>query len=178
MQESPITDEQIRSWIPIDKVLNQVIQFIQQRWPKHCPQPELKPYWCNRAELTCFRGCIKWGSCVAVPAQGRQKLLQELHIGHPGICRMKGLARTVMWWPNIDSQIEDIVKGCNECQLTRAAPAVAPLNPLPWPSKPWSRLHLDYAGRFLNHMFLIVIDAGSKWIEAFPVHSSTSKITI
>ena len=65
-----------------------------------------------------------WGSHVVIPPPGRKKLLQELRIGHPGICRMKGLARTVMWWPNIDSQIEDIVKGCNECQLTRASPAL------------------------------------------------------
>ena len=33
-------------------------------------------------------------------------------------------------------------------------------------------------GPFLNHMFLIVIDAGSKWIEAFPMSTSTSKATI
>ena len=42
----------------------------------------------------------------------------------------------------------------------------------------WSRIHMDFAGPFLNHAFLIVIDAGSKWIEAFPIHSSTSKVTI
>ena len=119
-----------------------------------------------------------WGSRVVIPASGRKKLLQELHIGHPGICRMKGLARTVMWWPNIDSHIEDIVKGCNQCQLTRASPALVPLNSLPWPSKPWSRIHMEYAGPFLNHMFLVIINAGSKWIEVFPVHSSTAKITI
>ena len=37
---------------------------------------------------------------------------------------------------------------------------------------------MDYAGPFLNHIFLVIIDAGSKWIEVFPVHSSTTKITI
>ena len=162
LQEASITDEQIRSWTNKDQLLSQVLQFIQQGWPKHCPQPELKPYWCRRTELTCFRGCIMWGSQVVVPTQGRTKLLQELHIGHPGICRMKGLARTVVWWPNIDSEIEEMVKVCNECQLTRAAPPVAPLNPLPWPSKPWSCIHIDYAGPLLNHMFLVIIDAGSK----------------
>ena len=71
---------------------------------------------------------------------------------------MKGLARTVICWPNIDSEIEGMVKGCNECQLTRAAPPVASLNPLPRPPKPWSRIHMDYAGPFLNHMFLVIID--------------------
>ena len=37
---------------------------------------------------------------------------------------------------------------------------------------------MDYAGPFLNHMFLVIIDAESKWIEAFPMHLSTSKATI
>ena len=72
---------------------------------------------------------------------------------------MKRLARTVILWPNIDSEMEEMVKGCNECQLTRAALPVASLNLLPWPFKPWSRIHMDYAGPFLNHMFLVIIDA-------------------
>ena len=73
LKESPITDEQIRSWIPKDKVLSQLIQFR----PEHCPDPELKPYWNRRTELTCFKGCIMWGSRVVIPEPGRQKLLQE-----------------------------------------------------------------------------------------------------
>ena len=47
-----------------------------------------------------------------------------------------------------------------------------------WPNKHWVRLHLDYAGPFLGKMFLIVIDAHSKWIEAFPMNISTSSATI
>ena len=33
-------------------------------------------------------------------------------------------------------------------------------------------------GTILNHMFLVIIDAELKWIEVFPVQSSTAKITI
>ena len=66
----------------------------------------------------------------------------------------------------------------NECQLTRLMPPTAPLNPLPWPVRAWSHINVDFAGPFLNHMFLIVIDAGSKWIEAFPMLTSISRATI
>ena len=48
--------------------------------------------------------------------------------------------------------------------MTRTNPPVAPLNPLPWPSKPWSQLHMNFAGPFMNHMFLVVIAAGLKRI--------------
>ena len=76
--------KQIKSWIPKDKVLSQVIQFIQQQWPAYCPDPDMKPYWNHRTEQTCLKGCIMWGSRVVIPAPSHQKLLQELHIGHPG----------------------------------------------------------------------------------------------
>ena len=37
---------------------------------------------------------------------------------------------------------------------------------------------MDYAGPFQGHMFLVVINAHSKWIEAWPVHAATSSATI
>ena len=46
------------------------------------------------------------------------------------------------------------------------------------PTRRWSKLHMDYAGPFQGNMFLVVIDALSKWIETFPVQSATSNITI
>jgi len=36
----------------------------------------------------------------------RNELLQELHDIHPGISRMKALARSYALWPNMDSDIE------------------------------------------------------------------------
>ena len=46
-----------------------------------------------------------WGSRIAVPMPGREKLLSILHKGHPGISKMKVLADSYVWWPNIDADI-------------------------------------------------------------------------
>ena len=70
-----------------------------------------------------------------------------------------------LWWPNLDSDIETIVKDCSQCQSNRSMPTAVPIKPWKWPSTPWSRRHLDFAGPFLGHMFLIIIDAYSKWLE-------------
>ena len=70
------------------------------------------------------------------------------------------------------------MKHCAACQENRKAPPVAPLHPWEWPTKPWLRVHADYAGPFLGHMFLILIDAHSKWMEVYPTSSSTSTTTI
>ena len=43
---------------------------------------------------------------------------------------------------------------------------------------PWQRLHLDFAGPFLDKMFLLVVDTHSKWPEVFIMTSATSSKTI
>ena len=39
-------------------------------------------------------------------------------------------------------------------------------------------MHVDYASPFEGSMFLIVVDAYSKWMEVVPIHHATSKTTI
>ena len=115
---------------------------------------------------------------MIIPKPGRAEVLQELHEAHPGATRMKRLARMFVWWPGMDQDIEEKVKSCPECQSHRPSPPLAPLQPWQWPSRPWSRLHLDFAGPFMGHMFLVVIDSHSKWMEVHLMPSITSAATI
>ena len=72
----------------------------------------------------------------------------------------------IVWWSEISKDIESTVRECQQCQLQQCVPPVAPLQPWSWPTSPWTRLHLDYAGPFEGKMILVLIDAHSKWIEA------------
>lgn len=93
---------------------------------------------------------------------------------------MKSIARSYVWWPNIDQHIEELVKGCVPCQTSKDMPAVASLHPWVWPAKPWQRLHIDFAGPFLGKMllFFVLVDAHSKWPEVIEMSSTTSQNTI
>ena len=51
-----------------------------------------------------------WGSRVIIPPKYRAQLLEQLHEGHPGIVRMKALARSYIWWPGMDREIEQAAK--------------------------------------------------------------------
>ena len=48
--------------------------------------------------------------------------------------------------------------------------AKAPLHPWQWPDKLWSHLHLDFVGPLLGKMYLVLVDAHSKWIEVVVHH--------
>ena len=112
------------------------------------------------------------------PTTRGEVVLQELHEGHPGISRMKSLARMYVWWPGISADIEKSVRLCPECRQTQSSPPLAPLNPWKWPTRPWARLHLDFAGPLEGKNILVAIDAHSKWIEAVCTSSTSSSCVI
>ena len=45
-----------------------------------------------------------------------EAVMQTLHNAHPGITRIKGLARSFVWWSGIDKDLECKVKSCQRCQ--------------------------------------------------------------
>ena len=48
------------------------------------------------------------------------------------------------------------------------------LHPWIWPAKPWQRIHIDFAGPFMEKMFFIVVDAHSKWPEVILMTSTSN----
>ena len=70
------------------------------------------------------------------------------------------------------------MRGCSHCQENATSPPSVALHPWEFPNKPWSRLHIDYAGPLRGHMFLVVIDAYSRWLEVALVPSANSANTI
>ena len=91
---------------------------------------------------------------------------------------MKSLVRLHVWWPSHDYDVEQTVRDCHACQANRCKSPEKVSNPWIWPTQPWQRIHVDLAGPFNGQMFLLVVDAKSKWIEVFPMSSTTASATI
>ena len=64
-----------------------------------------------------------------VPPPGRVLVLEELHDSHLGASKMKSLARAYVWWPKLDSDIENLARTCTICQQTSALPTKATVHP-------------------------------------------------
>lgn len=75
---------------------------------------------------------------------------------------MKQLARRYCWWKNIDKDIENLVKACQPCALVKKNPQKVPIHAWDEPTDNFERIHIDYAGEFQGHHFLILVDVKSK----------------
>ena len=87
---SPITATQIKTWTARDPVQLRVAERVLSGWSNTADET-LISYQRRRDELSLEDGCVMWGNRVVVPKVGCQKVLGELHLGHPGMSRMKAL---------------------------------------------------------------------------------------
>ncbi|KAG7301015.1 hypothetical protein JYU34_015388 [Plutella xylostella] len=155
-----------------DPILSRVVSFINDGWPQEIEIQSVKPYFNRRNELYVEMGCIMWGHRVVVPESCRKKVLAELHEPHMGIVKTKSIARSYVWWPGVDEGVEATCRACAVCAAESDAPRAHQPSPWPWHGRPWTRLHVDYMGPIFNQLYLVVVDATSKWMEIFAVPST------
>ncbi|XP_054275642.1 uncharacterized protein K02A2.6-like [Macrosteles quadrilineatus] len=128
---------------------------------------------------TLLDGILFWQDRVVIPQSLKNSILRELHTTHIGITKMKQLARRYVYWEGMNHDIEDLVRSCEICAKLRNNPPKVIVHPWDQPHSNWERLHIDYAGPFEGHHFLIAIDAKSKWAEVRVMrHSPTTETTI
>ncbi|XP_064488490.1 uncharacterized protein K02A2.6-like [Ornithodoros turicata] len=172
VQDAPIRAEQIALETEKDAIHGKVLNWTEKGWPESAINDQsFQPFQVRRNELSLMKGCILWGNRVVIPPTLQASVMSALHAGHAGIMRTKALARSYVWWPGIDSDIENTVSRCRSRQMTRNMPPREA--PHPWipPSRPWSRDHLDYAGPFYGRNFLVGVDTYSRWPEVTQVSS-------
>ena len=101
-----------------DPGLKKVMKCIIEGWPnsKDNIPNETKSYWSFREELSIINGIVFKGERLVIPEVMRKKMLEQLHQVHMGIEKAKWRARATIFWPQINQQIENMVKKCSTCQ--------------------------------------------------------------
>ena len=177
VDQLPVSAKQIAEASRKDPVLSKVMTYVMSGWPAHCADEDLKPYFSRRDQLSCDQGCLMWGMRVIIPPCFRQRLLDELHMTHSGIVKMKSLSRSYLWFPGLDSAIEDLVNACGPCQALQKESPKVPLIPWEYPRNVWERVHIDFFELDKKFYFLLV-DSHSKWLEIIEMKNTTAQSTV
>ncbi|KAJ8885161.1 hypothetical protein PR048_011357 [Dryococelus australis] len=149
-----ITVQELANVSRQDGILKKVIKYVKYGWPDK-QLPEVFVPYSNR---------------LAIPNKLRNVLLSDLHSTHMDMVKSKSLAQSYFWWPSLDKEIES--------HTIITEPSKAELSLWAWPSGPNKRLHADFCGPIQCKMFLIILDAYSKWVDLFPMENITSSKTI
>ncbi|GFX94046.1 uncharacterized protein K02A2.6 [Trichonephila clavipes] len=164
----PVTSKELRQETSKDIELGPLLRALR----------EGKDLQGREAQYTIKDGCIMYGQRVCIPRKFQKDVLEELHAGHLGIVKMKAIARSFVYWKNIDNDIEEAAKNCVDCARYKADPPKSKVHYWEYPSMPWERIHVDFAGPIFEHAFFLIVDAHSKWLEVYPMKVTTTKKTI
>ena len=178
----PMSDSRLKQFqieTANDKVLTALTNCIQSGWPcnRSDVDPTVRPFYNFREELSLNNKLVLKGSRIIVPTTMRKEMLQTLHTGHPGITKIKLKARSSLYWPGIDSQLEDTVNSCSLCQEYRNQQQSEPLLHHDIPAVPWYKIGTDVFHLFNRH-YLLIVDYTTNYfdISQLPDLESTTVI--
>ena len=169
--------EEIRQTQTEDDICSRVKNYCKTSWPENArTDPDLKPYWTVRNELTIQNDILLFQSRLVIPRRLQEDILSRLHQSHMGIVKCRALARSCVWWPGLSQKIEQVVRECKVCEKERKEHP-EPLQPTPTPAYAWQHVGIDLF-EWKKHQYVIVVDYYSRWIDFKPLTKSTSKSVI
>ena len=113
---------------------------------------------------------------IVIPASLHEKTIETLHTSHIGISKTIEMARTVLFWPNMQKYIEVHLASCHPCPEYKIKQKPEPLLH-DVPMVPWHSLMLDNFECRGTH-YLIVHDRFSRFIIVKKCNSLTVRSTI
>ena len=175
----PVTVNEIKKSIVLDETLMKVKKYHESKWPDSKKvDSEILPYYRKRESISVVDDCLMLEERVIIPTNLRRRVMKEFHRGHPGIVRMKSIARMYAYWPGMDAEVENSVKACEGCASAAKYSQKAPLQPWIPTVRSFERIHIDFAGPCSGQYYLIVVDSYSKWPEVFVMERITTTATV
>lgn len=170
---------QIREETEKDGELSQLKRTVNDGWPRdrgECPV-QLHAYWNFRDEISVIDGILTKGTRIIIPVKLRPEIMKQIHYGHLGIEKCRLRARSCVYWPSINKDIEMLVNACEACQKYQNSKQKETLKQHEVPPEPWHTIGTDIF--FLNNKsYLICVDYYSKFPTMRRLRSITAKEVI
>jgi len=171
--------EKIRQECTRDEEIQLLREYLRNGFPDDNSKlsGNLRQYRALAADLYEQDGLILHKNRILIPSGLRKDILFRIHEGHLGMDKCKALARSAVFWPGINNDIENTVGRCPTCNMIRNKQAAEPLMPHPIPVKPYQKVGADV---FTIHGkdYLLVVDCLSKFPEYVQLMSKSAECII
>ena len=129
-------------------------------------------WWNFRYALVLEDGLTLKSDRILIPKQLRRQVLDVIHLAHRGEMKCIFLAREAVFWPGINNDIREMVKGCDTCNKHRPAQAKLPILQPELPTRLWEKVGTDLF-EFNSSKYLMRVD----YFSRFPVIRLISNMT-
>ncbi|UYV66509.1 K02A2.6-like [Cordylochernes scorpioides] len=161
--------QQVVSFMPISDV--------REGWPERTNvSMSESQYWPVKDDFSVENGILLKGSIYVIPENIRKGLHQRIHEGHLGIVKCRERAKGSVWWTQITSEIEEMVRTCPMC-IEERTNRHQPLLPSEFPSCPWEKVEVDLF-TIKDQNYLLITDYYSKYPEIERLKDMTSASVI
>ncbi|KAK2713574.1 hypothetical protein QYM36_009452 [Artemia franciscana] len=128
----------IKSSTESDPDLSSLTSTVITGWPEtrsSCSE-KIQKYWNTRHELSIANGVVLKGDKIVIPATMRREILQQLHRSHMGMEETKQRERSIVYWPGINKNIEEMINQFITCGRLQMQPQKHPLINMELPEYP------------------------------------------
>lgn len=135
-------------------------------WPesKTALDQDLRQYWNFRDELSVYEKMIFKSDQILIPPSLKKEVLEIIHVGHTGITGCINRAKQMLFWIGMGSDIENFVKGCEDCQKYQKTNIKEPMVIREVPHYPFQHVYSDVF-HFNNKNYLLIVDSYSNWFD-------------
>lgn len=151
-----------------EELLNAIVN---NSWPNNTLCNEYTRY---KDSLYITDGVILYNDRAIIPPSLRKSVLEGLHAAHQGVSSMELRAQSIIFWPGITKDINQIRAKCMDCNKNAPSQAQVPSDPAIPPSTPFEKIFADFFD-FGGHHYLITGDRLSGWPEIFSTPTGSSK---
>ena len=121
------------------------ISYITHEWPeKHLIPTDLRPYYTRHSNITFCDGILLKNERIIGLTTLRAEMKSLIHQGHLGIGNCKKCARQSLFWPLMNSEIEDMIKKYPTCLTFRNRQHSEPIINHSIPNQAWTKVVADY----------------------------------
>ena len=171
--------QQIATATDSDPTLQLLKQAVQNGHLDTVQSPQLKEYAKFFEAISVIDGVLCRSNKIVVPASLQREAIEIAHEAHQGITKTKQYLRSRMWFPRMDTMVEERLKSCLSCQAATESNLKEPILPTEIPTKPWNTLCTDIFGPIPTGEYLVLVqDLHSRFPEVAVTHSTSAAAVI
>ena len=172
LEATVLTWENVKTASAEDDQIQKLVSLIsneetdnKDKWLAHAAD-----FYPARTHLTCQDNVVFYKDRIVIPTSLRRTVLNILHSGHSGVSSMMLRAADSVWWPGLQTSLENTRQLCESCDKSAPSQPAAPPTPLPSPSYPFELICADYFA-FMGNKYLVIDDRFSNWLSVTEIRN-------